>query len=62
LAPRPGVAPLSYHSRPERWVRDGEDILLQTVARGQEFVLDCEEYPGIYGWFAKLFAEVSAAV
>ena len=28
--------------------------LLQAVARGQEFVLDCDEYPEAMGWVGSL--------
>jgi hypothetical protein len=49
-----GRRPLGYHSDPERWTRDGKHVLLQTVSRGQEFVLDAEEYPQACGWAREL--------
>ena len=48
-------AALSYHGRPRRWVPDGDHVRLQTVGRGQEFVLDCDAYPEAIGWLADLF-------
>lgn len=45
-----GRTPLSYHSDPKRWQKDGSRTLLKAVARGQEFVIDCDEYPEAPGW------------
>jgi hypothetical protein len=45
-----GRRPLGYHSDPDRWTSDGKHVLLQTVSRGQEFVLDAEEYPQAWAW------------
>lgn len=41
---------LSYHRRLERWSRMNGQTLLQTVGRGQEFVLDCADYPEAVSW------------
>jgi hypothetical protein len=38
--------PLGYHEDLRRWSRVGDRAVLRTVARGQEFVLDVEQYPG----------------
>lgn len=54
--PRPGISPLSYHGSAKRWSRDGEGILLKTAGRGQEFVLDCDSYPGVLDWLSEVFA------
>jgi hypothetical protein len=48
--------PLSYHSDPARWKRDGHDVLIESVRRGQEFVLDSEFYPEAPKWAASLIA------
>jgi hypothetical protein len=32
-----------------RWQKDREGMLLRTVGRGQEFVLDATDYPGVLG-------------
>jgi hypothetical protein len=42
--------PLSYHGAPERWERTSRGVLLRTVGRGQEFVLDLEHYPAALPW------------
>ena len=46
--------PLTYHSDPRRWQLRNGCTLLQAVARGQEFVLDCAEYPEAMGWVGGL--------
>ncbi len=43
---------LSYHGRPERWTPQGEHVLLECVGRGQEFVLNCDDYPEAFAWLA----------
>ncbi len=52
--PTDGCKPLTYHSRMERWSRCPEGALLDSVARGQEFVLDADEYPGAADWALSL--------
>ena len=52
-----GAPPLSYHSDMSRWSKDKKGALLQTVGRGQEFVLDCEYYPKALNWIHELFKE-----
>jgi hypothetical protein len=46
---------LSYHGSPARWKREGDHVLLNNVGRGQEFVLDCEQYPQALDWLRELF-------
>jgi hypothetical protein len=48
---------LTYHTKLSRWTRDGDSVELQSVAKGQEFVLDCEHYPESEDWIAALFAD-----
>lgn len=48
--------PLSYHRRMDRWRKDGDAVVLRSVARGQEFVLDCDCYPEVLAWVTSLFA------
>ena len=48
---------LTYHGRPGRWTRTEAHTLLQTVAQGQEFVLDCDHYPEAVPWAAGLIAD-----
>lgn len=46
--------PLTYHSDPRRWRARGDRTELRSVARGQEFVLDCGEYPEAVPWLCDL--------
>jgi len=46
--------PLTYHADSQRWQkRDGRTVL-KSVARGQEFVLRCDEYPEAIHWACDL--------
>jgi hypothetical protein len=46
--------PLSYHGQPSRWERTRRGVLLRTVGRGQEFVLDLEHYPDALPWLQSI--------
>jgi hypothetical protein len=59
--PTDGAPPLSYHSSMSRWTEAGDQVFLQLVARGQEFVLDCDFYPGVYAWLGEVFSEAPTA-
>jgi hypothetical protein len=60
MRPGPGREPLSYHADARRWTEREDDCLLQTVAKGQEFVLRTAGYPAAAEWFgAKLRAGTS---
>ena len=48
--------PLSFHHKPERWQLDQDHCVLQSVARGQEFVLDVEQYPEAEDWLRDLIS------
>lgn len=52
--PDNGKPPLSYHGNAERWRRDNNHCYLNSVSRGQEFVLDAESYPGVDSWLTNL--------
>jgi len=45
---------LSYHSDVTRWNRDDTHVLLRSAARGQEFVLDLDDYPEGMQWLHEL--------
>lgn len=46
-----GKTPMTYHRDLQRWSIDDDGFVrLKTVAKGQEFVLDLEEYPEIHDW------------
>jgi len=47
---------LSYHGRLDRWHLSDNSVRLQTVGRGQEFVLDSDDYPEVLAWLHMLFA------
>lgn len=54
FTPQEGRPALGYHGDLQRWVPDGEDVLLRSVARGQEFVLDTAWYPEAGAWVRDL--------
>jgi len=47
---------LSYHGKPSRWQRAGGQVLLTTAGRGQEFVLDADDYPEAREWATRSIA------
>lgn len=49
--------PLTYHADMQRWNRQGERTELRAAARGQEFVLDCQEYPEAAEWARGLIGD-----
>lgn len=49
---------LSYHDRPERWLRGGR---LKSVARGQEFVADIGRRKAPREWLAAVLAELKGS-
>jgi len=36
---------LTYHGDQSRWRRLKDGLMLKAASRGQEFVLDCDDYP-----------------
>ena len=58
--PDGGRTPLTYHPDATRWQRDDDYAYLQSVGRGQEFVLDLDEYPEARGWIAGLVRDFGA--
>lgn len=45
---------LTFHSKSDRWTRNGDALNLATVAKGQEFVLDTSHYPEAVPWALQL--------
>jgi hypothetical protein len=41
---------LSYHRNPTAWSREADAVRLRSVGRGQEFVLDADDYPEAVTW------------
>lgn len=50
-------ATLTYHHSRERWRLDGDACILQSVAKGQEFVLRCADSEKMANWVRGLFDE-----
>ncbi len=46
--------------QPLQWQLDQNYVYLQSVARGQEFVLDTHDYPEAVDWAKRLIAENAA--
>ena len=55
--PDAGKPPLSYHRKAEHWRRGDGYCTVQSASRGQEFVLDTVQYPGVTDWLSVLLAE-----
>jgi hypothetical protein len=51
-----GRPPLTYHGAPARWTNCGTSMRLRSVGRGQEFVLDVEQYPEARDWLRSIFS------
>lgn len=48
--PKDGKVPLSYHLKLSDWQKVEGYTRLKAASRGQEFVLDCEEFPHAIKW------------
>lgn len=59
--PRDEKPALSCHSRINRWNIHEGAVMLRSVARGQEFVLDCKDYPQAPGWAESLIGQHALA-
>lgn len=51
--PRGRTAP-TYHAKSARWRDEGETVLLRSASRGQEFVLELDDYPDVLAWAASV--------
>ncbi len=51
--PDNGKPRLTYHPNPDRWTHDGRHTYLQSASRGQEFVLELDQYPGVTDWLVE---------
>jgi hypothetical protein len=54
--PRRGRPALTYHGDVNRWSAAEDHVHLDSAKRGQEFVLDCDEYPEAIDWLADLLS------
>ncbi len=50
FSPEGRASSLSFHGKPSRWRKIETGVILDTVGRGQEFVLDGEHYPEAGPW------------
>ena len=48
--PRNNCFPITYHTNPKRFTPAGNYTLVESVSRGQEFVLDSCDYPEAVQW------------
>ncbi len=48
--PDEGKCPLTYHPKLDRWRHDDRYAYLKSASRGQEFVLDLDQYPDVTNW------------
>lgn len=58
--PENHTSALSYHRDFSRWQRCRDGVMLSSVSRGQEFVLDCEDYPEAVEWLWSILQERSS--
>jgi len=54
FVPRTGRRPLTYNADPRRWRERDNRTELKVASRGQEFILDCDEYPETLAWLSSL--------
>ena len=52
-----GTSSLSSHEKRDRWRREENSCLLESVARGQEFVLDVARFSEVINWAADLIRD-----
>ena len=54
--PENGRCPLTYHGNMDRWELTADTVLLSSVSRGQEFVLQLDQYPKpeVHAWLVSL--------
>jgi hypothetical protein len=53
--PRDGKSPLTFHSNLIRWQRNKHRTRLNSVARGQEFILNTKDFPEAINWLKAFF-------
>ncbi len=61
MVPGQGRRALTYHVDPARWTLGSGHALVQTVGKGQEFVLHCDDYPEARDWLSGLIASNCAS-
>ncbi|CAJ0896550.1 Nmad3 family putative nucleotide modification protein [Ralstonia flatus] len=53
----PSRPTLSYHPKPARWLAEQDHVTLQTVGKGQEFVIDVGECQDAAKWLQRLILD-----
>lgn len=61
LHPTTGQTALTYHGNPSIWQRRDGYTQLRSASRGQEFVLDCDEFPRAVEWAAELLSHAGTS-
>jgi hypothetical protein len=54
--PNERASALTYHGDPVRWQKSEAGVTLNSASRGQEFVLNCDDYPKAINWLHDLLA------
>jgi len=54
--PGDGRPPMTYHGNRERWTLGQDHAYVRSASRGQEFVLDAEQYPEALTWAYQLIS------
>jgi putative DNA base modification enzyme with NMAD domain len=59
FAPTKSRSIFTYHHDVARWTVGSQHCHLQTVAKGQEFVIDPTGCPGVMAWIRRLFTNAA---
>lgn len=54
-----GRTPLTYHPNPAKWTSEGNQVTLQSAAKGQEFVINSNAYPELESWVSSIIRKGS---
>lgn len=54
--PKKRASVLTYHGGPARWQKSKAGVTLASASRGQEFVLECDDYPEAINWLHELLS------
>ena len=58
FSPEHRLSTLSFHGDAARWEKVDGGVMLSSVSRGQEFVLNCDHYPEAIPWLRGLLSPV----
>jgi hypothetical protein len=57
--PKQRASVLTYYGDLSRWRRLKAGVMLNAVSRGQEFVLNCDDYPEAINWLTELLVRAA---